>query len=277
VKKTVITHFFNEERMLRWWLPHHIKLFEDGILINHHSTDASVDVCKSLAPHWKVVNSRLDEFGAVENDAEVMKYEEKIDGWKMVLNATEFLVCNPAILDRILKDMRRKDQRCLKTCGVVMVDTHPEQAASTDKPLVHQKHHGYVEEEVVYSGKPLGRLRMQLYKWQLRAGLRQRTAGLRNRIMHSYETGAYSPGRHYTTHSVDINAESIFTFWYGFSPWDSEMIARKQQFEQRIPQEDRKYGRGAQHLWNLAKLQEVYRSNIPKARDVGRLVPASEE
>ncbi|MBJ3789276.1 glycosyltransferase family 2 protein, partial [Bacillus sp. OA1] len=46
MKKTIISHFYNEEYLLPWWLMHHTKIFDHGILINRGSTDRSVEICK---------------------------------------------------------------------------------------------------------------------------------------------------------------------------------------------------------------------------------------
>ncbi|MEW9106591.1 glycosyltransferase family 2 protein, partial [Paenibacillus sp.] len=50
--RILISHFYNEEYLLPWWLKHHAPLFDHGILINRGSTDRSVDICKQLVPHW---------------------------------------------------------------------------------------------------------------------------------------------------------------------------------------------------------------------------------
>lgn len=268
MKKTVIMHFYNESRMLKWWLSHHVNLFDEGILINHNSSDDSVDICTSIAPHWKIVNTELSDFNAAKNDTEVMRHEASVDGWKMVLNATEFLVCDPKVLDESLKVMQLNKQLCLRTRGVVMVDSQPEFIADPSVPLVVQKHHGYIEDDCAYFGKSFSSLRTRYYKYSLKTGRRNKSKGTRNRIIHAHETGAYYPGRHNTKHRIDFYAESIFTFWYGFSPWDLEMIERKQQFQSRIPREDREAGFGAQHLWGQAQLQDAYIYELGKSKDM---------
>ena len=116
--------------MLKWWIPHHTELFDEGILINHSSTDGSVDICRSIAPHWRVIDTEFTDFNATKNDLEVMKHEATVDGWKMVLNVTEFLVCKPNRLDLILKDMKSNNISCLQTRGVIMVDSKPDVLAS---------------------------------------------------------------------------------------------------------------------------------------------------
>ncbi len=70
---------------------HHTKLFDHGILINKGSTDRSVEICKKFAPHWEVRDSVNPEFDAYATDHEVMRIEQEVQGWKMILNTTEFL------------------------------------------------------------------------------------------------------------------------------------------------------------------------------------------
>ena len=53
ITRTVISHFYNEEYLLPWWLMHHTKIFDHGILINRGSTDRSVEICKLFAPTGK--------------------------------------------------------------------------------------------------------------------------------------------------------------------------------------------------------------------------------
>jgi len=76
--RTVICHFYNEEYLLPWWLKHHLSLFDYGILIDHGSTDRSADICRELAPHWRLVRSRLSHFDAYLTDLEVMNYEQEM-------------------------------------------------------------------------------------------------------------------------------------------------------------------------------------------------------
>ena len=90
--KTIISHFYNEEYLLPWWLEHHRKYFDDGIMINYGSTDNSVNIIKEYCPNWKVIDSRNSSFSASSVDEEVMDIESNISGWKIALNTTEFLI-----------------------------------------------------------------------------------------------------------------------------------------------------------------------------------------
>ena len=258
--------------MLKWWLPHHIELFDNGILINHCSTDGSADTCRSVAPHWQLVNTRLTDFNTLENDLEVMKYEAAVDGWKMALNATEFLVCSQNKLNKTLRNLKAEKKSCLQTRGVIMVDDQPKQIAVKQKPLVQQKCYGYIEDEFPYDGQKFSSIRSLYYNYQIKFSKCRSRVGVRNRIIHSHVTGDYGPGRHATKHKIEAIFEPLYTFWYGFSPWDQEMILRKQQFKNRIPKEDIKKKAGYQHLWEEPKLQEEYKKHLTRSRDLGGLL-----
>ncbi len=87
---TVISHIYNEEYILPWWLEHHKKIFDHGIIIDYASTDRSLEIIKEICPTWEVVQSKNAEFNAMAVDVEVLEYERKIEGWRICLNVTEF-------------------------------------------------------------------------------------------------------------------------------------------------------------------------------------------
>src|SRR4051812_48551649 len=90
---TVISHFWNEEFLLPYWLKHHYPLFDHGVLIDYASTDRSAEIIHELAPQWEVRSSANVWFDARDVDAEVMAVEREFNGWKVALNTTEFLLC----------------------------------------------------------------------------------------------------------------------------------------------------------------------------------------
>lgn len=92
--KTVITHFYNEEWLLPWWLLHHKRYFDHGILVDYHSTDASCEIIKSICPTWDIVKSKYDVFHTETNDLEIYEIEKNISGWRACLTVPEFLVGN---------------------------------------------------------------------------------------------------------------------------------------------------------------------------------------
>ena len=75
--------FLNEEYLLPWWLAHHLPMFDHGIMIDCGSTDGSADICRTFAPNWRLVRSRLMTFAALSVDFEIMRYEAELPGWKM--------------------------------------------------------------------------------------------------------------------------------------------------------------------------------------------------
>ena len=131
MRKTIITHFFNEEYLLPWWLNHHKQYFDHGILINYASTDRSVEIIKEICPDWTIIDSRNSEFDAKLADDEVSDIESTIPGWKICLNTTEFLVGDYSILDTV--DTKEFIIPCC-----VLLDTEPTKIPSLDKTLVSQ-------------------------------------------------------------------------------------------------------------------------------------------
>ena len=99
MKTTLITHMYNEEYLLPFWLINHKDMFDNIIIIDYNSTDRSLEICKKICPNCKVIPSINEYFDAQEIDREVMDIERSIDGIKIVLNVTEFLICENDIKD----------------------------------------------------------------------------------------------------------------------------------------------------------------------------------
>lgn len=114
---TLISHFYNEEYLLPYWLDHHKRIFDSGVLINYGSTDNSIQIIKDICPNWFIVDSRNQEFHSYSIDNEVMQIESQIKGWKMTLNTTEFLITDG------LSDILNKYQETtmLETHGIAAV------------------------------------------------------------------------------------------------------------------------------------------------------------
>ena len=142
MRKTLISHFYNEEYLLPWWLMHHTKIFDHGILINRGSTDRSVEICKLFAPHWEVRDSRFLEFDPTNTDIEVMEIEREVSGWKMVLNTTEFLCCNN--VEEFFSSLHTLGQNMYAIRMIVMIDKHDYNYSKLrySIPLVEQRYHG---------------------------------------------------------------------------------------------------------------------------------------
>jgi hypothetical protein len=251
--RTVITHFFNEEYMLPWWISHHKPLFDHGILIDYGSTDGSADICRSLAPGWRLVRSRNPEFAALAVDFEVMQYEAGLPGWKIALNISEFLQCGDVA--RLEAEAEAAGRLGSWLPAAVMVDPFPEESPSHQRPLFAQKHHGFLEKEADFT---------RIYSW-------------RSRLYHRAEFGAYLLGRHGSQLPGLAAAESpALILWYGYSPWRPELIGRKLQIARTMPAGDIKAGWGYQHLAKAEQLESWRQEMLPHARDLSGLIAVPE-
>jgi len=257
--KLLISHFFNEEYLLPYWLKHHREIFDHGVLINNHSTDRSREICRELVPGWEIVTSTNETFSGIMCDFEVMKHEARFkNSWKLVLNTTEFLVGSQ--LENVIKFMIKDGYIGGRIPGAVMVDPHPEAPLDPDKPLVEQKYHGAWEADFPYD--QLGQ------SWYERP--------TRSRILHNYPIGSYVPGRHdsHLPNLVPINPEHLGIWWYGYSPWTPEGIARKLQIQSTIDPFDVKVRFGHQHEVTPDQLQERHAAMLEFSQNLRDPVPA---
>ena len=240
--RLLLSHFFNEEYLLPWWLKHHREMFDHGVLIDYHSTDRSVEICRELVPDWEIVTSEHKTFAGIMCDFEVMKHEERFPGaWKLALNTTEFLVGNQ--LDGVIRFLETNDFLAGRIPGAVMVDPEPDLAPSPDLPLVEQKHYGFWESEFPHA---------ELAVWWMRTAHR-------TRVLHRYFVGAYTPGRHTSSlpRQAPVLPAHLGIWWYGYSPWTSEFIARKAQIKTKVePSDPEKYNFGRQHMAEAAEMAE---------------------
>lgn len=251
--KVLFSHFYNEEFLLPFWLDHHRRLFDHGVLIDYGSTDLSREICRELVSDWDVVTSENKEFSAIMVDFEVMKYEQRYRGhWKLVLNTTEFLVGDG--LDHVIDYIEQSDHVAGQIDGAIMVDVDPTATIDRTKPLVAQKHHGIWESDFPYEEMKL--------PWLPFAS--------RTRILHRYDIGAYHPGRHYSylPRQVDIQRSQLGIWWYAFSPWTEETVGRKLQIQSRIDKFDRKAGFGVQHFTTREELDHRRKTLLEFARDL---------
>lgn len=244
--RTVITHFFNEEYLLPWWLKHHLQLFEHGILIDHGSTDNSADICRQIAPGWRLVKSRLSSFDAWLTDLEVMNYENDVAGWKIALTTTEFLVSD-AGLDEIEHFIQTEKKYGIAASGMTMIDKMPLIEPTHDLSLIEQK--PWAIDDNRFGQK----------KW-LRQILGYPKRPHRNRFYHRLPTGMYAPGRHWSFHPHSrVRTPNLTVLHYAYAPWNTNFIERKQQIGAKLSDVDREVGIGFQHMRNLAQLQKAFR------------------
>ena len=210
--RTIITHFYNEEYLLPWWLEHHKKYFDHGILIDYHSTDNSVSICKEICPTWEVVTSRNLDFQAETIDDEVLSLERSLEGWRIALNVTEFLVGD---INKVMYSEGAKTQYLIPS--ITFFDWNPEGELRRDLPLWDQKTKGIH------------------YKDNFKAR--------RARSLHNYFTVRYPLGRHYEK----FNCEDVLVFHYANCISSPGMVQRRLQIQNKIPAIDVARGLGHQH------------------------------
>lgn len=231
MRQTVlVSHFFNEEFLLPYFLRHHVPMFDHGVMIDHASTDRSVEIIRQLAPGWEVVDTRLDCFDAIENDREVEEHEARFpEAWKVVLNTTEFVI-HPD-LRGLLAGLEAAGQECLWMKDFAVVDTLEEQNVEpTDDPLWLQREHGFD------------------------------AASVRSRMIHHWPHGDWIMGRH-SSHRSRKNQgmvdDRVLVLWFGWSPM-SRCRPRKLQIQTRIPIQDKCLRRGVEHIQTPESLQSAF-------------------
>lgn len=234
--KTIISHFYNEEYLLPAWLKHHKQIFDNGILIDYHSTDKSVAICLDICPHWQVIPSKNKCFDAQAVDQEVMHIERDVQGWRMCLNVTEFLTGDISLLSDTPEPTQWR-----VPCVALVGDQWGEQFVMDHTLLDHAQWGIHYEHD-----------------FRLRAA----------RSIHNYEV-MYDVGRHFW----DYNTTQLCVAWAGFWPWNAQTVTRKLQIQTQIPDTDKQQHRGIHHLITDAALHEWWKTTWrPKCVDVSTLI-----
>lgn len=238
IKLVVISHFYNEEFLLPYWLRYHTKLFDYGVLIDYDSTDDSISIIKNLAPHWEIRRSRNRVWDFIEADKEIMEIEKEFDCWKIVLNTTEFIIHEN--LKEYLNDFQSNHSELLgvRTNGIIMVDSLEDKnkTLNSEQHLIFQRHYGYLESDY--------------------APITQVNPLHRSRFLHQANCGRYTLGRHNTEHYSIID-QNLFLLWFGFSPFQY-IKSRKLSFKNRMSERNISMQAGMQHMWNESEIEENF-------------------
>lgn len=229
IKTTLLSHIFNEEYLLPFWLNHHKNMFDQIIIIDYNSTDNSIEICKSICPKCQIIKTINKDFGAANVDIEVMNIENKIDGIKIVLNTTEFLFCVKSIKD-IFSDS--KNQAYAITCIT------PYSSKSYNINNLNELFTNLLNDDIVY----------------------HYDKGIR--IIHNFQNGNYTTGRHSTLNNCSLTDEA-FILWFGYYPMNNNLLKRKLQIQQNIPQSDKDAKYGFQHLFSEDIILQI---NLEKAK-----------
>lgn len=206
MRSTVICHVYNEEYMLPFWLEHHARVFDHGIILDYRSTDASAAIVARVCPTWEVRTSRNAMFDAAETDAEVMDVEASLDGVKMALNVTEFLFLPAGMTWKSYFPDGGVAPRCYRLEALAPVS----EEANAPTTLA-----------------------------ELLGGIRRVARGERmgHRFAHSHATGRYEVGRHASALESE-GMPGATLLWLGFYPWNERVLARKLQIRANIPDAD---------------------------------------
>lgn len=213
--KTVITHFYNEEFLLPWWLNHHKKYFDFGILIDYGSTDRSVEIIKEICPHWQIFPSGNQYFDAEKCDYEIMFYERQIPGYRIALTITEFLVGD---IDNLMEITDSRQQHIIP--GIRFTKWDPYGSLDKNKQLWEQ-----VTTGISYYDNPTAH---------------------QARSLHNFNDIEYPIGRHYWPPTT----EKALIFHYAHAIVGKEMVQRRLQIQHKVSIEDKMQGLGSHHYMN---------------------------
>lgn len=235
MKRTIICHFFNEEYLLPYWLNHHKQIFDHGIMIDYHSTDQSVEIIKQICPTWDIITSRNPNFQADKVDYEVLDIEKDIEGYRIALNVTEFMIGDYSILDD-------KPIRQFLLPSIFFIDT--------DRSRIIQP------KEQIWDVKQIGFSFADSEK-----NFKERRA----RSIHNTVVNYPIPGRHFEQYTTD----KLVVFYFGWCPFDERTIARKLQIQTQIPLHDRQRQWGFHHITNKETLMwRLENEFVPRSRDI---------
>jgi hypothetical protein len=239
-KLTLISHFYNEEYLLPFWLEYHKKIFDHGILINYISTDRSVEIINRICPTWEIIQTKninpdgTPLFQAEYVDIEVNEVEESIKhGFKIALNITEFL-----ILENSISDFKAE----LDDNFIYMLIPY---SVMSDNKNLELKNYNDFFNNITYV--------YDIFNERL------------NRMLHSEKKLQYKPGRHQfigSENKIKKFDNKFFIMWCGFYPFNKEFIKRKLQIQNNIPQSDKDAGFGFQHIINYEKLIDKFQENL---------------
>jgi len=232
----LISHFYNEEFLLPYWVKHHKPMFDHAVLIDYGSTDRSIEIIKDLAPDWEIrqTGNQFFEEPAIGN--EVQKVEEEVGNeWKIVLNTTEFLLCPN------LRAYAAEVNRPIRTNGVIIVDHPDERSIVTDEPLILQKKFGYMESDVIKKVSTTGIPKVS-----------------RSRLLHNHPHGQYTYGRHTNKITDEIDPEFLLC-WFGWSPFDY-VKDRKLQIQCKVSDKQKSVKQWAEvYCINSERIEAMYK------------------
>lgn len=213
IKTTVFCSFYNEEYLLPFWLKHHVRLFDHGIMIDWDSTDKSVEIIKQLAPHWEIHKSGFKHFHRSEAEACAHLHEKAVgdSSWKFFIGCTDFLF-HPNLKGYLSALPSHVDGVWLSP--ISPVDNVPNTPLDNNVPLVLQKTFGHIGKNEI---RPT------------------------NKLIHRKKNGEWKgEGMHASYMKNTFVAEDIFHMHLKWAPWTPEFIKRKLQVQDKMTEEYKK-------------------------------------
>ena len=235
MKVTLISHIYNEEYLLPFWLEHHKNMVDEFIIVDYKSTDKSLDICKQY--NCKILTSKNEMFEAHEIDKEILDIEESIQDIKIVLNTTEFLFTSIPI-----KELFTQEKNSYRITSYV---PYSNKEYVIDHYMILMNN--LLNHDVKYHEGTHG-VNFRGY-----------------RTIHNYSNGNYHLGRHGTYHH-NILSDKLFILWFGYFPLNNNLLKRKLQIQNKIPESDKNHRRGFQHLFTVEEIininNEKYNSGV---------------
>lgn len=254
MRRTVLCHFYNEEWLLPSWLKHHREFFDHGIMIDYASTDRGPDIIRELCPTWEIHPSRNTTFDADGVDKEVMDLERPLEGWRITLNATEFLVGNYSYLD----DDPTPRQILAHTYSFIDMERREEPFyLDHNRPLWEQRWWG------------LGGNEREWEKFnKLSVGTPPRSA----RSIHNHAVVYEYAGRHIW--GQEGTHADLVVFHYASASLEESAIKRKMQIQDKIPGGTTHHNMTREHLMARFRNEQSQSRNL---RDEIRPIIAAHE
>jgi UDP-glucose 4-epimerase len=225
-KTTLLTNVYNEEYLLPFWLNHHKDMFDEIIVIDYNSTDKSMEICKNICPNCKIIKTRNSHFDAVQIDLEFMDIENDIEGIKIVLNTTEFLFCETSV-----KDLFKDADLNKVSYGIKAIS--PYSLNNYNIVNCYELISNLLNDDIVYHLDRIG-----------------------ERYVHNYPNGEYGIGRHNTRNPTTIT-DKAHIVWFGYYPFNENLLKRKLQIIDNYPMSDKEKGYGIHHLYNRDQLLNI--------------------
>ena len=224
-----------------FWLEHHKKMVDHGIVFDWGCTDRSMDIVREMCPTWEIrkaaeshPHKTVEKFDAFDNDTLLMFAEMKVDGYKIILNTTEFLMSPGPIRNYLSED----PNSYYPLRSLLALSTKESQYPTT----LEEFFAGVEKVEMNVRGR---------------------------RMIHSWDHGHYSLGRHDVTLPVTGWIDP-FILWCGSYPWNPQMIQRGLQIKDKIPDSDYERGISYHHRFSLEEREKNRMKQIETA------IPVSE-